>query len=126
VANPSHIYCQPIGSQKGAKSRLLHYLIGYGPPVLIAEYFYPLDPTPSGTTSDGLVELLAVDRGGQFLSLESSTEQLGKSEKIFQLTTGGRPTASSVGILARVSQPVSHWGELERTRDDSGADCQKS
>ncbi len=90
---------EPLGSQKGAKSRLLHYLIGYGPPVLIAEYFYPLDPTPSGTTSNRLVELLAVDQGGHFLSLESSTEQLGKSEKIFQLTTGGATDTSRIDSL---------------------------
>ena len=35
----------PPSSEKGSKSRLLQYLIGYGPPVLISEYVYLLDST---------------------------------------------------------------------------------
>jgi hypothetical protein len=37
-----------------------------------------------------------------------------------------RPTASNVGVLARVSQPVSDRHELEVTRDNGGTNCQKS
>ena len=90
---------EPPGSEKKAKSRLLHYLIGYGPPVLIAEYFYPLEPTPSDATLNGLVELLSVDRGGHFLSLERSKGQLGFSEKIFQSATGGATDTSRIDSL---------------------------
>lgn len=86
-------------SNKGAKSRLVHYLIGYGPPVSIAEYFYPLESTSSDATSNSLVELLSVDRGGHFLSLESSREQLGFNQKIFQVTTGGATDTSRVDSL---------------------------
>ncbi len=89
----------PPSSEKGAKSRLLHYLIGYGPPVLISEYFYPLDPTPSGTISNGLVEVLAVDQGGHFLSLERSQGPSGFSVQIFQFASGGATDTSKIPSL---------------------------
>lgn len=89
----------PSGSEKGIKSRFLHYLIGYGPPVLISEYFYPIEPTPSSTVSNGLVELLAVDQGGHFLSLERSKDQLGFNIKIFQMASGGATDTSQIASL---------------------------
>lgn len=89
----------PPSSEQGAKSRLLQYLIGYGPPVLIAEYFYPLAPTPDSTTSNSLGELLAIDRGGHFLSLERFQGQLGFSGKIFQIATGGATDTSRIDSL---------------------------
>jgi len=98
---------EPPGSQKGAKSRILQYLIGYGSPVLIAEYFYPLDPTVG--SANGLVELLSVDHGGHFLSLECSREELGFKQKIFQITTGGATDTSRIDSLKgeiRGIQPV--------------------
>jgi len=98
---------EPLGSQKGAKSRILQYLIGYGSPVLIAEYFYPLDPTLG--SANGLVELISVDHGGHFLSLESSREELGFKQKIFQITTGGATDTSKIDSLKgeiRGIQPV--------------------
>ena len=84
-------------SEKGAKSRVLHYLVGYGSPVLIAEYFYLLDPTVGN--ANGLVELISVDRGGHFLSLERSREGSGFNEKIFQITTGGATDTSRIDSL---------------------------
>lgn len=84
-------------SEKTAKVRLLHYLIGYGAPVLIAEYFYSLDPTLG--KANGLVELISIDQGGHFLSLESSKDQLDKSAKIFQITTGGATDTSRIDSL---------------------------
>jgi hypothetical protein len=98
---------EPPGSQKGAKSRILQYLIGYGSPVLIAEYFYPLDPTLGSANS--LVELISVDHGGHFLSLECSREELGFKQKIFQITTGGATDTSRIDSLKgeiRGIQPV--------------------
>lgn len=86
-------------SSEGAKSRLLHYLIGYGPPVLISEYFYPLEPTPNGTISNGLVEMLAVDQGGHFLSLERSQGPSGFSVQIFQFASGGATDTSKIPSL---------------------------
>ena len=83
----------------GVKSRLLHYLIGYGPPVLIAEHLYLLDPTPSDVTSNGLVELLTLDQGGHFLSLERSKSPSGFNAKLFQMTTGGATDTSRIDSL---------------------------
>ncbi len=89
----------PPSEEKGTKSRFLHYLIGYGPPVLISEYFYPIDPTPSGSISNDLVELLAVDQGGHFLSLERSKGSLGFNGRIFQMATGGATDTSRIASL---------------------------
>lgn len=90
----------PPSSEEKAKSRFLHYLIGYGPPVLISEYFYRLEPTPSGATSNNsLVELLAVDPGGHFLSLELSQSPSGFNARIFQMTTGGATDTSQLASL---------------------------
>lgn len=90
---------EPYSSDRGAKSRFLHYLIGYGSPVLLAEYLYPLAPTSSSATSNSLVELLSVDLGGHFLSLERSKEQSGFNEKIFQIATGGATDTSRIDSL---------------------------
>jgi hypothetical protein len=90
---------RPLSSKQGARSRFLHYLIGYGPPVLIAEHFYPIEPPPSGATSSGLVELLAVDTGGHFLSLERSKASSGFNIQLFQMTTGGATDTSKVTSL---------------------------
>ena len=90
---------EPPSSQKGASSRFLHYLIGIGAPVLIAEYFYPIDPSLHDATLNSLVELLSVDRGGHFLSLERSREELGLGEKIFQIATGGASDTSRINSL---------------------------
>lgn len=90
----------PPSSEKGAEiSRFLHYLISYGPPILISEYLYPLDLPPSGAISHGLVELLAVDQGGHFLSLERSRGQLGFNGRIFQMATGGATDTSQIASL---------------------------
>ena len=90
---------EPPSLEKGSKCRFLHYLIGYGAPVLISEYFYVLEPTPSGAISNGLMELIAVDQGGHFLSLERSRDQSGFNEKIFQMTTGGATDTSRIASL---------------------------
>ncbi len=90
---------EPLSPKQGAKSRLLHYLIGYGPPVLIAEHFYLLEPPPSGATASGLVEILAVDTGGHFLSLERSKARSGFNIQLFQMTTGGATDTSKIASL---------------------------
>jgi len=90
---------EPPSSEQGAKSRLLHYLIGYGPPVLIAEHLYPLDSPSNGSISHGLVELLAVDQGGHFLSLERSRSPLGFNVQMFQMTTGQATDTSGIASL---------------------------
>ncbi|MBV9387866.1 MAG: esterase-like activity of phytase family protein [Chroococcidiopsidaceae cyanobacterium CP_BM_ER_R8_30] len=87
---------EPPSSELGTKSRFLHYLIGYGPPVLIAEYLYLLDP--HGIANE-LVELLALDQGGHFLSLEHSQERSGFNIQLFQMTTGGAIDTSRINSL---------------------------
>lgn len=89
----------PPSENKGAKCRFLHYLIGYGPPNLISEYFYQLDPAPDDAISNSLVELLAVDQGGHFLSLERSRSVLGNKAQIFQMTSGGATDTSRITSL---------------------------
>lgn len=85
--------------QNRAKSRMLHYLLSDGPPILISEHVYLLDPPPSGALYHGLTDLLALDPGGHFLSLERSFGLLGYSAKIFQVATGGATDTSSIASL---------------------------
>lgn len=80
-------------STEKTKSRFLHYLIGFGPPVVIAEHFYPL-----ANPATHLVKLLATSSGGHFLSLEQS-EDSGLNVKIFQMTTGGATDTSGIASL---------------------------
>ncbi|NHC33587.1 esterase-like activity of phytase family protein [Scytonema millei] len=75
-------------NSKQGKARLLHYLIGYGTPMLLAEYAYPLDAA--------LEELLSVE-GVHFLSLELQPET--KTGKIYQIVTSGATDTSKVESL---------------------------
>ena len=81
------------------KSRLLHYLIGDGPPILISEHLYPLAPTPEGALAHGLTELLAVDQAGHFISLERSLSLLGFTVRLYQIATGGATDISRITSL---------------------------
>lgn len=83
---------------QGNPNRLLHYLIGDGPPFLIAEHLYPLSPPPMFATS-GLVELLALDQGGHFLSLERSFGLRGFQARLFQLAIDGATDTSRIASL---------------------------
>ncbi|MGL4622300.1 esterase-like activity of phytase family protein [Chroococcidiopsis sp.] len=75
-------------NSKQGKARLLHYLIGYGSPMLLAEYAYPLDAA--------LEELLSVE-GVHFLSLE--LQPAAKTGKIYQIVTSGATDTSKVESL---------------------------
>jgi hypothetical protein len=81
------------------KSRLLHYLIGDGPPILISEHLYPLAPTPEGALAHGLTELLAVDQAGHFISLERSFGLSGFTVRLYQVATGGATDTSRIASL---------------------------
>jgi hypothetical protein len=76
-------------------NRLLHYLIGDGPPLLIAEHLYPLSPPPA-LSVNGLVELLALDPSGHFLSLERSLGIRGFQANLFQIALGGATDTSRI------------------------------
>lgn len=82
------------------KSRMLHYLVEKDRSMLISEHLYLLDPAPEGAISHGLVELLAIDQGGHFLSLERSFGlTVGFGAKLFQLSTGGATDTSTIPSL---------------------------
>lgn len=86
-------------SQQPARNRFLQYLIGDGPPLLLAEYAYPLDIGGRWSIINSLTELLALDRGGHLLSLERSFGLVGYGAKIFQVTIGGATDTSSITSL---------------------------
>jgi len=70
-----------------------------GRALLISEHFYPLDPPPENTLNQGLTELLAIDQGGHFLSLERTFGVAGFGAKLFQITTGGATDTSTIASL---------------------------
>lgn len=81
------------------KSRWLHYLLSAGPVNLVSEHLYQLDPPPLGAIAHGLTEILALDGGGHFLSLERSFGTEGFAVKIFQLSTGAASDTASIPSL---------------------------
>ncbi|MBE9226037.1 esterase-like activity of phytase family protein [Phormidium sp. LEGE 05292] len=91
------------------KCRFLHYLISDGPPIIISEHLYPLSPNPPGAIYHGVVDLLAIDQGGHFLSLERSFGLTGFGAKVYQVFTGAATDTSRIASLKgeiRAVQPV--------------------
>lgn len=88
--------------------RLLHYLRGEVAPVLLAEHLYPLEN--AGAMFNGLVELLALDNGGHFLSLERSySPREGYGIKLFEVSLGGATDTLGMATLPvdlRAIRPV--------------------
>lgn len=90
----------PPDSAEGARIRFLHYLLGgITLPTIVAEHLYLLDPLPQGGKDNGLVELLALDTGGHFLSLERSYGLLGFGVKLYQITLGGATDTFNIPSL---------------------------
>ncbi|WP_297078538.1 esterase-like activity of phytase family protein [Thermoleptolyngbya sp. M55_K2018_002] len=90
--------------------RLLHYLIGKDQATLLAEHLYYRDALPPEQGEPGLTELLAIDAGGQFLSLERAfTPQTGVTAQLFQMVMGNATDTSGMpqlqGDLSSI-QPV--------------------
>lgn len=81
------------------KCRFLHYLISDGPPIIISEHLYPLSPNPPGAIYHGVVDLLAIDQGGHFLSLERSFGLTGFGAKVYQVFTGAATDTSRIASL---------------------------
>lgn len=88
---------EPAQAAPSSSNRLLHYLIGDGPPVLIAEHAYPLDS--STTEPSTLQELLTLDQGGHFLSLEQSQTNGTYHNRIYQLAMGSATDTSGLASL---------------------------
>ena len=81
--------------------RFLHYLIQpISSPILVAEHLYLLDKAPTGSVSNGLTELLAIDPEGFFLSLERTYGLLGFGAKIFQVSTVNVSDTSAIDSLS--------------------------
>jgi hypothetical protein len=90
----------PPGSEQATRIRLMHYLIGnIARPMVVTEHVYLLDPAPSGATSNGLTELITVDTGGHFLSLERTYGLLGGGAKIYQVATSAATDTSGIATL---------------------------
>lgn len=81
--------------------RLLHYVINpVSSPVAIAEHLYLLAPAALETISNGLTELMALDREGYFLSLERTFGFTGAGAKIFEVVNGNATDTSRIDSLA--------------------------
>ncbi|MEM8602863.1 MAG: esterase-like activity of phytase family protein [Cyanobacteria bacterium P01_H01_bin.121] len=74
--------------EDGGRLRWLHYYIGDGEPLLIAEHVYTLDPVPLALIN-GVTDLLALDQAGHFLTLERAFTPFGHQAKLFQATLAG-------------------------------------
>ncbi|MEM8641877.1 MAG: esterase-like activity of phytase family protein [Cyanobacteria bacterium P01_G01_bin.54] len=80
--------------------RLLHYVMGpVGPPVLISENAYLLEPPPDLAIAHGLSELLALDTEGYLVSLERSFGLNGITARLFQVVAGSATDTSRIAVL---------------------------
>jgi len=90
----------PSKSEESARIRLMHYLIGpISRPMVLAEHLYLLDPAPAGAIDNGLTELVTVDTGGHFLTLERTYGVLGVNAKIYQMAMSAATDTSTIATL---------------------------
>ncbi|MGI0489010.1 esterase-like activity of phytase family protein [Pantanalinema rosaneae CENA516] len=83
--------------QQGAsRNRVLHYIVEADRSLLISEHLYPMAAVPEGAKFHGLTELLAIDQGGHFLSLERSFGTQGFQVKLFQIAMGSATDTSRI------------------------------
>jgi hypothetical protein len=79
-----------------SESRFLHYLVGDIAPLIIAEHRYPVEAIAPPINQIGVNDLVAIDRGGHFLTLERSNGTAGFGAKIWQIFTGDANDTSSI------------------------------
>ena len=89
----------PSDPKQPLPNRMLHYMLEKERSLLVSEHLYPLEPTPAGALAHGLTELLAIDQGGHFLSLERTFGLTGFKIKLFQLASGGASDTSAIASL---------------------------
>jgi hypothetical protein len=78
----------------------MHYLISpISRPMVVAEHLYLLDPTPAAAIDNGLTELVPVDTGGHFLTLERTYGMLGANAKIYQMAMSAATDTSTIETL---------------------------
>jgi hypothetical protein len=85
--------------QRPLANRMLHYMVEDGRSLFVSEHLYPLEPTPIAALTHGLTDVLAIDQGGHFLSLERSFGLTGFKVKLFQLASGGATDTSAIASL---------------------------
>ncbi|MEM9245204.1 MAG: esterase-like activity of phytase family protein, partial [Cyanobacteria bacterium P01_F01_bin.153] len=87
-------------NQRHKKVRWLHYSLGTGRPFLISEHLYELDDNPEGAIVQGLTEILTLDTGGRFLSLERSFgETTGFGIKLYEVALGSATDTAAFDTL---------------------------
>jgi hypothetical protein len=80
--------------------RFLHYsLDSVGSPILVAEHMYLLDRGAIEVISNGLTELVALDKEGYFLSLERTFGFTGAGAKIYQMVIANANDTSNIESL---------------------------
>lgn len=77
------------------RNRMLHYMVEAGRSLVVSEHLYLLEPAPIGSIAHGLTEILSLDQGGHFLSLERSFDGSKFSVQLFQLASGGASDISN-------------------------------
>ncbi|WP_413166179.1 esterase-like activity of phytase family protein [Capilliphycus salinus ALCB114379] len=77
----------------GTKLRILHYVIADRASFLVSENLYPLEAEE--TSPNQLIDLVALNQGGYFLSLEQSAN----SSQIYQVFTGDATDTSRIASL---------------------------
>ncbi|MEM1367640.1 MAG: esterase-like activity of phytase family protein [Cyanobacteria bacterium P01_H01_bin.15] len=93
---------QDAGNAEEARVRWLHYsLDNVGPPQLVAEHVYLLEPAPENAIANGLTDIVTLPWEGVFITLERSfslTE--GTQAKLFQVVVGNATDTSRIASLA--------------------------
>jgi hypothetical protein len=90
----------PPESDQPIRIRLMQYLIGnIARPTVVSENLYLLDPAPKGALDNGLTDILTVDTGGHFLTLERIYGLLGLNAKIYQVATSAATDVSRIETL---------------------------
>jgi hypothetical protein len=87
----------PEHPQQGeSRNRFLHYSVDPTYSLLVSEHLYPMNPPSPKANFHGLTDLLAIDQGGHFLSLERTLGPEGFSVKVFQLALSGASDTSRI------------------------------
>ena len=91
---------EPAAAQPNAsRNRWLHYSIDPDHALLLSEQLYEMESPPPGAQYHGLVEIVAIDQGGHFLSLERSFGTEGMTVKLFQLSLGSATDTITIDQL---------------------------
>jgi hypothetical protein len=93
----------------GGKLRVLHYAIADRASLLVSENFYPLDETLESSADSSLADLVALGKGGYFLSLERSGGLSGKGSffgSVFEIFSGDATDTSRIVSLKEESPGI--------------------